>query len=142
MQPTLHAIKVLLDWTASVAWSSAVLTIAFMYRKPIYALLQHVGGIAKRAATQPFKASVGSFNVEFKDAVLARNPKSVQDAVDAAADVAKRYVPEGNPVPGAAHLVESPFSPGKYIDVAGFPPGTEVKDPYTDKIFLVPKPRI
>src|SRR5947207_9902897 len=100
-------------WIAAVAWPITLLVIAIVYRKPIYALLQHVGGIAKRAATQPFKASVGSFNVEFKDAVLARNPKSVQDAVDAAADVAKRYVPEGNPVPGAAHLVESPFSPGK-----------------------------
>ena len=42
------------------------------------------------------------------------------------------------PVPGKPHLVESPYSPGKYIDVEGFPPGTEVKDPYTDKIFLVP----
>jgi hypothetical protein len=46
--------------------------------------------------------------------------------------------PYGIPVPGKPHLVESPYSPGKYIDVEGFPPGTEVKDPYTDKIFLVP----
>ena len=46
--------------------------------------------------------------------------------------------PYGIPVPGKPHLVESPFSPGKYVDVEGFPPGTEVKDPYTQKIFLVP----
>ncbi|PYK37597.1 MAG: hypothetical protein DME49_11250 [Verrucomicrobia bacterium] len=46
--------------------------------------------------------------------------------------------PYGIPVPGKAHVVESPFSPGKYVDVEGFPPGTEVKDPYTGKIFLVP----
>jgi hypothetical protein len=52
-----------------------------------------------------------------------------------------RLVPEGIPVPGKPHLVESPYSPGKYVDVEGFPPGTEVKDPYTDKIFLVPQPR-
>ncbi len=46
--------------------------------------------------------------------------------------------PYGIPVPGKKNLVESPFSPGKYVDVEGFPPGTEVKDPYTQKIFLVP----
>jgi hypothetical protein len=52
--------------------------------------------------------------------------------------VAKGDYPYGIPVPGKPHVVESPFSPGKYIDVEGFPPGTEVKDPYTNKIFRVP----
>ena|ERR1043166_981361 len=51
---------------------------------------------------------------------------------------AKGDHPYGIPVPGKPHVVESPFSPGKYVDVEGFPPGTEVKDPYTGKIFLVP----
>lgn len=54
------------------------------------------------------------------------------------AKVAKGDYPYGIPVPGKPHVVESPFSPGKYIDVEGFPPGTEVKDPYTGKIFRVP----
>ena len=58
--------------------------------------------------------------------------------VAAPTKVAKGDYPYGVPVPGKPHLVESPYSPGKYIDVEGFPPGTEVKDPYTDKIFLVP----
>jgi hypothetical protein len=45
----------------------------------------------------------------------------------------------GNPVPGKPGLVTSPFAPeGGYIDVHNFPPGTEVKDPYTGKIFLTP----
>jgi hypothetical protein len=45
----------------------------------------------------------------------------------------------GTPVPGKQGLVTSPFSPDSgYIDVRSFPPGTEVKDPYTDKIFLTP----
>ena len=51
---------------------------------------------------------------------------------------AKGDHPYGIPVPGKPHVVESPFSPGKYVDVEGFPPGTEVKDPYTGKVFLVP----
>ena len=52
--------------------------------------------------------------------------------------VAKGDYPYGIPVPNKPHLVESPYSPGKYVDVEGFAPGTEEKDPYTQKIFLVP----
>jgi hypothetical protein len=45
----------------------------------------------------------------------------------------------GTPVPGKKGFVTSPFSPDAgYIDVRGFAPGTPVKDPYTDKIFLTP----
>jgi hypothetical protein len=65
-------------------------------------------------------------------------PPSTPPPVAASTKVAKGDYPYGIPVPGKPHLVESPYSPGKYIDVEGFPPGTEVKDPYTDKIFLVP----
>src|SRR5438128_6871679 len=43
----------------------------------------------------------------------------------------------GTPVPGKPGLVTSPFAPDSgYVDVTGFPPGTEVDDPYTGKIFL------
>ena len=45
----------------------------------------------------------------------------------------------GTAVPGKPGLVTSPFAPdGGYVDVTGFPPGTEVEDPYTGKIFLTP----
>src|SRR5947209_10604056 len=33
--------------------------------------------------------------------------------------------PYGIPVPGKPHLVESPYSPGKFVDVEGFGPGQE-----------------
>jgi len=51
----------------------------------------------------------------------------------------KSDLPYGIPVPGKQGLVTSPFSPDSgYVDVRTFPPGTEVKDPYTGKSFLTP----
>ena len=51
----------------------------------------------------------------------------------------KANLPYGTPVPGKAGLVTSPFAPESgYVDVRSFPPRTEVKDPYTGKIFLTP----
>jgi hypothetical protein len=47
--------------------------------------------------------------------------------------------PTGKPVPDKPGYVFSPFDKeGRYVDVSGFPSGTKVKDPWTDKIFLVP----
>jgi len=42
------------------------------------------------------------------------------------------------PVEGKPGFVKSPFGGSGIVDVRGYPPGTEVKDPYTGKVFLVP----
>ena len=51
----------------------------------------------------------------------------------------KRDIPYAIPVPNKPGFVTSPYSPkAGYVDVRGFPSGTEVKDPYSGKIFLTP----
>ena len=47
--------------------------------------------------------------------------------------------PTAKAVPDKLGYVFSPFdSSGRYVDVSGYTPGTKVKDPWTDKIFIVP----
>ena len=47
--------------------------------------------------------------------------------------------PTAKAVAGKPGYVVSPFdSSGRYVDVSGYTPGSKVKDPWTDKIFIVP----
>lgn len=47
--------------------------------------------------------------------------------------------PTAKAVPDKPGYVFSPFDTDKrYVDVSGYAPGTKVKDPWTDKIFIVP----
>jgi hypothetical protein len=63
-----------------------------------------------------------------------RAPRAIQSKKPTSSDLSY-----GTPVPGKQGFVTSPFAPNSgYVDVRGFPPGTQVKDPYTGKIFLTP----
>ncbi len=45
----------------------------------------------------------------------------------------------GVPVPGKPGFITSPHSPyAGQIDARGYPPGTELKDPYSGQVILVP----
>jgi len=67
-------------------------------------------------------------------------PPDTAPVAPTAPPVAKGDYPYGIPIPGKPGYVYSPFTPNRPVDVKGFAPGTEVKDPYTTetRIFLVP----
>jgi hypothetical protein len=71
--------------------------------------------------------------------VAATQPPAVRPASAPATKNAKKDIPYAIPVPNKPGFVTSPYSPkAGYVDVRGFPSGTEVKDPYSGKIFLTP----
>ena len=93
--------------------------------------------------TPPGDASDTSNNQTSPSPTPAPAPPNANNVRVAKATAARRNrnsdLPYGIPVPGKQGLVTSPFSPDSgYIDVRSFPPGTEVKDPYTGKTFLTP----
>lgn len=52
---------------------------------------------------------------------------------------AQSEFPTAKAVPDKPGYVFSPFdASGRYVDVSGYASGTKVKDPWTDKIFIVP----
>ncbi|HEY5893104.1 MAG TPA: hypothetical protein VIT91_07725 [Chthoniobacterales bacterium] len=46
--------------------------------------------------------------------------------------------PVATAIEGKPGFVVSPYNSSGIVDVRGYPPGTEVRDPYSGKIFLVP----
>ena len=70
-----------------------------------------------------------------KEAAQAR-PKPSPSSRSSSAQV---EFPTAKAVPGKPGYVVSPFdSSGRYVDISGYTSGSKVKDPWTDKIFIVP----
>ena len=109
------------------------------------------------AAPEPSRFGYGGTNadasfIENENAANTTNTPALVDANTATnapanpftsptpqAAAATHDLPYGTPVPGKPGFVTSPHSANAgYVDVRGFPPGTEVKDPYSGKTFLVP----
>ncbi len=66
------------------------------------------------------------------------NPSSTPSTTSIQPPPASQY-PYGKPVPGKKGFVTSPYDDkAGMIDVRDYSPGTKVRDPYTNKIFLVP----
>ena len=92
---------------------------------------------ADGSTNAPTDGLVTDTNAAVTNAIFSpANPFATPTPVPVAAP---RDLPYGTPVPGKPGFVTSPHSPAAgYVDVRGFPPGSEVKDPYSGKIFLVP----
>lgn len=69
----------------------------------------------------------------------AETTRKKPKATPRAASSAQTEFPTAKVVPDKPGYVFSPFDPkGRYVDVSGYTSGSKVKDPWTDKIFIVP----
>ncbi|PYL94229.1 MAG: hypothetical protein DME28_05710 [Verrucomicrobia bacterium] len=69
----------------------------------------------------------------------AGNKPSVKPSPSSQTSASTTQFPVAKPVPDRPGLVFNPFNAGGgYIDVSGYAPGSKVKDPTTQKIFIVP----
>jgi hypothetical protein len=73
------------------------------------------------------------------EATESPEPVTTRTASSVPAQRPRTDLPYGVPVPNKPGFVISPYSPNAgYVDIRGFSSGTEVKDPYTGKVFIAP----
>jgi hypothetical protein len=70
---------------------------------------------------------------------VAANKPPAKPSPSPQKSVSATQFPVARPVPGRPGLVFNPFNTsGGYIDVSGYAPGSKVKDPDSQQIFVVP----
>jgi hypothetical protein len=95
----------------------------------------------ERVSTSQKQARVGAGGSQNRTSGTSRNEaaQSPANVSSSRASAPSAAFPTAKLVPGKPGYVFSPFdADGRYVDVNGFAPGTKVKDPWTDKIFVVP----
>jgi hypothetical protein len=131
---------------------------------PVHYVLRKHGQGSEAVTTETISSDVASANqrVPVSEATVTRRPQR-QPAENRIPDPSRRIAhretaqakaktspsarvsstqpefPTATAVPGKPGYVVSPFDlSGRYVDVSGYASGTKVKDPWTDKIFIVP----
>jgi hypothetical protein len=78
----METLKLLVDWSASVAWPVVALIITALFRAPLFALLERLGSIADRASREAIDIQIGEkLKVSFREAIQRANPATVAEAV-------------------------------------------------------------
>ena len=81
----------------------------------------------------------GSSTVPPRVSYTETSQTKTKPSPSARASSAQLEFPTAKSVPDKPGYVVSPFdASGRYVDVSGYASGSKVKDPWTDKIFIVP----
>ena len=91
--------------------------------------------------SQPVSPSVQNLSATTAPRVNRRETSQtkIKPSPSTHAASAQLEFPTAKSVPGKPGYVLSPFdASGRYVDVSGYTSGSKVKDPWTDKIFIVP----
>jgi hypothetical protein len=94
---------------------------------------------AQRRSKVQTESSQSSARTASQDASRETTQQNQKPSSPAHASYPQSQFPTAKAVPEKPGYVFSPFdSSGRYVDVSGYASGTKVKDPWTDKIFVVP----